>query len=216
MRSLTTSAFALAVLVSWAVQIGAADKEKNKEAKMVPEEGAVEIMLLRQPSVRKELKLSNDESTKIDEYAAKQWQRAQDASGYDEKKRDQEFVEMTKENDRFLDETLKKEQRHRLDQIAMQVAGLLNVTRPAIASKLGLTDEQKKQARVYQKEARESVEELLYTSNEQQRKEQAKELRQTSRKRLMELLTAEQETKWKEMTGAPFTGEIEFEGPDKR
>jgi hypothetical protein len=43
------------------------------------------------------------------------------------------------------------------------------------------------------------------------KEEKLRELRATSRKRLLELLTDEQETKWKEMTGEPFTGELNLD-----
>ena len=59
--------------------------------KMVPEEGAVEVMLLLQPDVCKELNLSQDKRDKIHNFASAQWQKAQTLADLDEKERDKKF-----------------------------------------------------------------------------------------------------------------------------
>src|SRR5207302_1101125 len=101
-------------------------------------------MLLRQASVRDDLKLSHDEAQKINSFAKEQWEKAKAASKLAEPERDRKFAEMSKENDRFLDKTLTKEQRKRLQEIELQYAGLMCLSRPEIAKKLKLTDEQMK------------------------------------------------------------------------
>lgn len=196
---------AMAILAVGTVQVRAADKKK-----MVPEEGAVEVMLLLQPSVVKELNLSQDKRQKIKSFADGQWTKAQALANLDEKERDKRFDEMTKENERFVSEVLSKDQKKRLDQIVLQTAGLLCVTRPHVAKELKLSEEQKKRAAQMQQEARDEVEELIHVTSDKQKDAKARELRETSDKRLMELLTDDQEAKWKELTGAPFRGEIRF------
>lgn len=178
--------------------------------RMVPEEGALEVMLLREKSVREDLKLSHSEADRIHRHCDAQWRKVQEASQLPEAERDKKFEEMTKENDRFLDKTLKKDQRKRLQQIELQVAGLLCVDRPHIAAKLKLTDEQKTRADELQKEARDEMEELIHADPSEQKQEKLDELRATSRKRLLELLTDEQEKIWKELVGAPFQGKFQF------
>src|SRR5436190_24339007 len=132
--------------------------------KMVPEEGAVEVMLLRQPSVRDDLKLSHDEATKIHNFTREQWEKAKEASKLSEPERDKKFNELSKENDKFIDKTLTKAQRQRLKEIELQVAGLLCITRPDISKELKLTADQKKRIPELQKEGRQEMEELLYNS----------------------------------------------------
>ncbi|HVC94487.1 MAG TPA: hypothetical protein VND64_12390 [Pirellulales bacterium] len=206
MRNFLKMAMAMTILVPLAGTVLGADKE----VKLVPEEGAVEVMLLRQSSVRKELKLTPDETKKIHEFTLKQWEKALEVSKLGEKERDKKFTDMAKENERFLEETLEKDQRTRLDQITLQVAGLLCVTRSDVASKLKLTADQKKRAATFQKEGRDEMEELIHATKDEEKQEKLAELRQTSRKRLLDLLTDEQESKWNEMTGKPFNGEILF------
>ena len=203
MRRFLGSIVALSVILAWAAPVLAADK-------MVPEEGAVEVMLLLQPSVCKELNLSQDKRDKINNFADAQWKKAQTLSELNEKERDKKFTDMTKENEKFLADILSKDQKKRLDQILLQTAGLLWVRRPEIAKELNLSSDQKKRAADLQQKARDEMEELIHVTNDEQKDEKLAELQKTSRERLMTLLTPEQKSKWKEMTGEPFKGEISF------
>ncbi|MGH7136626.1 MAG: hypothetical protein ACREHD_12865 [Pirellulales bacterium] len=148
--------------------------------------------------------------SKETQFASGQWKKAQELSKLDEKARDREFMAMTKDNERFIAETLTKDQRKRLDEILLQVAGLLWVTRPEIAKKLDLTEEQKKKAAQLQKEARQEMEELIHSTSDAKKDEELAELRQTSRQRLQSLLTDKQKSKWKEMSGEPLKGKLSF------
>ena len=177
---------------------------------MVPEEGALEVMLLRQQAVQEDLKLTESEIDKIHKHGAKQWEKAVKVNELSEAEQDKEYAKMTKENERFVEETLTKEQLKRLHQITLQSTGLLCVTRPDVAAKLKLTEEQKKRAPKLQKEARREVEELVHATSKEQKREKMRELHETSRLRLLELLTDEQEATWKEMTGRPLKGEFAF------
>lgn len=194
---------ALALVAAWNGSAVSAEK-------MVPEEGATEVMLLLQPAVCQELKLSADERDKIHKFALAQWEKAQKVGKLDEKARDREFIAMTKDNERFIDETLTKNQRRRLNEILLQVAGLLWVTRPEVAKQLDLSEDQKRKAAQLQKEAREEMEELIHTTSDAKKDQELKELRETSRKRLDSLLSEKQKSKWKEMRGEPFKGKITF------
>lgn len=178
---------------------------------LVPEEGAVEIMLLHQESVQKELKLTDEEARKVHEFVARQWKRAQEVARHGAAQRKHSFREMTEQNEKFIGEVLEPEQRKRLNQIALQVAGLLWVTREPVASELKLTAEQKQEARRLQGLARKEMQEVLDSTTPANRKEKLKELEATSRRRLMELLTDEQEARWKEMLGPKFEGRFRFD-----
>lgn len=207
MRRFLRFTVGLAVLAAWAAPVRAAEK-----AKLVPEEGTVEIMLLRQKSVRDDLKIPEATAEKIHKYAAEQWKKAQDVVQLPVNEQDAKFAAMEKENERFLEQTLNAQQRKRLNEITLQIAGLLYVTRKDIASQLKLTAEQTEQARKFQKEAKTEMEEVIESTKPEQRRETFAELRKTSRKRLLDLLTDEQEATWKQMTGAPFNGDFEFAG----
>jgi Spy/CpxP family protein refolding chaperone len=210
MHKLLSLASGFIVLALGASLAYAADK------KMVPEEGAVEIMILRQQSVQRELNLTDEQVEKIHKHGAAQWEKAQKASKLSESEADKKFIELTKENEKFVEQTLNKDQQKRLHEIVLQVAGLLCLTREHVASKLNLTADQKKRAMEMQKEGRQEAEELIHATSKEQKREKLKELRASTRKRVTELLTDDQEAKWKEMTGKPFTGDLAFFDPDDK
>jgi hypothetical protein len=198
-------AFTFVVGAAIAAPLQAADQKM-----MIPEEGTLEILLLRQKSVRDELKVTDATDEKIQKYAAQQWKKAQQISDDSQEEQDRQFDAMAKENEKFLEQTLSKEQQQRLHQIVLQQAGLLYVTRKDIASSIKLTEEQKERARKAQKEARQELEELLDAKDAKARNERLNELYKTNTQRLATLLTAEQNTKWKQMIGAPFTGQFKY------
>jgi len=178
------------------------------ENQMVPEEGAIEVMLLRQASVREELKLKPADATKIHDFTKEQWNKAKQASKLPEPDRDRKFDELAKENHHFLDQTLTRAQRERLKEIELQIAGLLCLTRPEISKKLNLTSEQITRVKQMQKEGRRELEELMYTTKQESRHQKFAELRKTSRDKMLELLDDQQEKTWTQMQGKPFTGEF--------
>jgi Spy/CpxP family protein refolding chaperone len=186
----------------------------DDKAKPVPEEGAVELVLLRHKAVRDDLKLTHREARKIHEFTEQQWKKAQKIEELaDEKEKDRRYNELTREDERFLDEVLTPEQKKRLDQITLQVAGLMWITRPEVADALKLTDEQKKKAAEYQKVARKEMEELLHSETRRDRQAELRKLHATCKERVLELLTDEQEAKFHEMIGHPFRGELSFDEP---
>jgi hypothetical protein len=210
MRSCRMWTLALAAVIAWAPTRAAADEKP----KPVPEEGSLQVVLLRHKSVRDDLKLTHREARKIHEFTEEQWKKAERVEELpDAKERDRKYDEMTKENEQFLDEVLTAAQRKRLHQITLQVAGLLWITRPDVAAELKLTDEQKKKAVEYQQEARKEMEELLHSTTRRDRHAELRKLHEASKKRLLELLTDDQETKYHEMLGHPFRGELRFDEP---
>jgi Spy/CpxP family protein refolding chaperone len=201
------SLLALAIVV-----LGAAAARPADDEKIIAREDAIEVMLLRQKSVQEELKTSSEQNQKIHAFADKQWKKAQSLRGKSEAERDQEFERMAKANQEFLQNTLMPQQVKRLNEIAMQVAGLLWVMRSDVASALNLTDEQKQKIREMHREAHKEAQEALRSDNEAVEDAKFREMRQSNRRRLMSVLTDEQKAKWRQMAGQPFRGELHF-GP---
>jgi len=182
---------------------------------MVPEEETIEILLLRQKSVREELKLNDAAAEKIKTYSASQWKKAQDASKLSKSEQDAKFDEMAKENRQFLETNLNQSQRDRLEQITLQVAGLSCITRPRIADRLKLTAEQKTKAKELQKEANEDLEKLVKSNDSQDRKQEITKLWDKNESRVNQLLTDSQKATWKQMTGHEFKGEFVYAAANK-
>jgi Spy/CpxP family protein refolding chaperone len=201
------SLLALAVAV-----LGTATARPADDEKIIAREDAIEVILLRQKSVQGELKTTPEQNQKIHAFADKQWKKVKAMKGSSESERDREFERMAKANQEFLQNTLRPEQVKRLNEIAMQVAGLLWLMRSDVTSALNLTDEQKQKIRELHREARKEAQEALRSENQAVEEEKFREMRQTNRRRLMSVLTDEQKAKWKEMAGQPFRGELHF-GP---
>jgi Spy/CpxP family protein refolding chaperone len=209
MSTLRKPLLALAVLFVCAAVARPADDDE----KVVAREDAIEVMLLRQQSVQHDLKITEAEGKKIHEFATAQWRKVRAMRGLSEEERNRKFEAMARENEKFLKDTLKPEQRKRLNQIAMQVAGLLWVMRSDVATELQLTDEQKQKLKEAHKEAhQEATEALRSTGGAELKEEKFRELRMASRKRLMSVLTDAQKAKWKQMAGEKFAGPLHF-GP---
>jgi len=189
-----------------------ADEQKPKP---IPEQGAIELVLLRHKAVRDDLKLTRPEARRIHEFTEQQWKKEQEVEAIpDEKERERRFDEMTREDERFLEEILKPEQKKRLDQITLQVAGLLWMTRPEVATALKLTDDQKEKIVEIQKAARKEMEELLHSETRRDRQAELRRHQEACKQRVLELLTDEQEAKYNELIGEPFRGELKFDEAD--
>jgi hypothetical protein len=218
MRSFRRLVVALVVLGVWTVPSRPAEEEKEtkKEAvKLVAQEGAIRLAMLRQKSVQEELKLEEAAVAKIHEFTKKQWDKAQELKSEDDTNK-AKWDELAKENTKFLHDNLSKEQLHRLNQITMQRAGLLWVLRPEVAKKLELTEEQKEKALKLHEAARKEAHEFLQNGgSEEEKVAKMKEIHQANRKALHALLTEEQQKIWKEMAGEPFKGEFHFPASKK-
>lgn len=207
MYTFRKSLVALAALAVWSAAARPAEDER-----IIAREDAIEVMLVRQKSVQEDLKITPEQGEKIHAFAGKQWKKVRDMKDLGEAERTRGFKAMAKANQEFLKDTLSPQQCKRLNQICMQVAGLLWVIRSDVAAELSLTDEQKQKIREMHREAQKEAVEALRSNSGSVEEEKFREMRQSNRKRLMSVLTDEQKAKWKEMAGTPFRGELHF-GP---
>jgi len=186
------------------------------EKEMIAESGAMEIMLLRQKSVQEDLKLTDVHGKKIHEFATEQFKKAREIHKMPEDQHDAKYNELTKENEKFLSSLLSPDQRKRLDQIGMQVGGLLIAARPDVASAVKLTSEQKDKLKELHKEARREAMAILNESKDDSAKEaELKKIHETNHKRLFSLLTPDQQETWKTLAGPEFKGELHFPAAKK-
>jgi hypothetical protein len=204
MIKFATWASTLAAVIVWVTPVRSAD-----ESEMIAESGAMEIVLLRQASVQKELNLGDLHGKKIHEFASQQWKKAREIHKMPPPEQDAKYDELSKENDKFLAEILNPEQKKRLDQIGMQVSGLLWAGRPDVGSALKLTSDQKKKLQELHKEAHKDAQHVL-KETESAKEADLKKLHEDNKKRLMELLTPEQKELWKTLAGPEFKGELNF------
>lgn len=186
----------------------------EKEKEMIAESGAMEIMLLRQKSVQQELKITDVNGKKIHDFASEQWKKAREIHKLPADQQTPKYDELTRENEKFLGNLLTPDQRKRLDQISLQVGGLLMAERPDISAALKLTSDQKTKLKELHKEAhKEALAILNDTKDEATKEAEIKKLHETNNKRLMDLLTPEQKQTLKTLSGPEFKGEFHFNSP---
>lgn len=184
--------------------------------------GGGALGLLVNKSVQEELKITDEQKTKITEFATKanEGRPRFDPNGdMDEfRKSMQEFTKkQTEATEKFSKETLTEEQQKRLKQVQIQSAGLLPGFRgmggPSedTLKALKITEEQKTTFKEIGDQLGKDVQELLqgggFQNPETQKKMQG--LRKEASEKAMAALTEEQKKSWTELTGKPFEIKIE-------
>jgi Spy/CpxP family protein refolding chaperone len=180
----------------------------------VPEGTTVKLLLLRQKSVQKELKLTAEQKKKVVDFTNKQHEKFLKTLKLVEVERKQKHKEMAKENEKFLKDTLMQKQHKRLDQITMQFAALHYLLKPETAKSLNLTDKQIQKFKDLQQEARKALVDVIQADKREGRNKKLAKLREDTRTKILAVLTDEQKAKVREMAGPRFMGEIVFEEPD--
>jgi eukaryotic-like serine/threonine-protein kinase len=174
--------------------------------------------LATQKSVEEELKLSSEEVGRL-KSLAEEGQAARremrDLSEEDRRKKRQEMAETTEKK---VAEIVKPEQLKRLKQIYLQVLGTqIGPVAPAfrlpqVVSGLSLTEEQKEKIATISHDTETSMSGLRQSTNPIEAMKEYLKLREIAQEKIVAVLTSEQQDKWKEMTGEPFKGEVDFPG----
>ena len=177
--------------------------------------GGGQAMLLRQESVQKELKMTDDQKGKLDDFFAGMREKMQDAFQLEGEERAKKMQEIQKENEKTLASILKPEQVKRLKEIGYQQAGGMAFSNPEVAKELAITDEQKTQLRELNQNMMAEMRELFQPGQppDEESRNKMQELRKSTGEKMLKLLTDEQKKKWKTMQGEPFKGEIRFGPP---
>lgn len=163
--------------------------------------------LLTQESVQKELKLTDEQVKGAKELAQKQRESFGGLSNLPAEERMAKIQERIKENEKALAGAIGAEQMGRLKQISLQVRGATTFSDPTVVTALSLSDEQKDKIKAIQEEVRKARGEFDWDKPEESRAK-IEAARKAAAEKVLAVLTTEQTTKWKELIGAPFTGEI--------
>jgi len=176
----------------------------------------MELFLLGQESVKKELQLADDQSTKLQELGEKQRESFGNFRELSEDERRAKFEENRKALDAGLAEILKSEQVARLKQISLQQRGPSAIGDPVVATALDLSADQKAKVTAIEEAGREEMRGLRDAGSPEEGREKFQAFRKAQADKYLAVLTTEQQGKWKELLGAEFAGEIErprFGGP---
>jgi Spy/CpxP family protein refolding chaperone len=173
--------------------------------------------LVLNPSVQKELKLTDEQVSKVKDALAKVRENHKDdlAKLKDlskEERREQGgkvFRAINEESNKAIAKVLDAKQSKRLKQIELQVSGFRAFNAPEVQKSLKLTDEQKDKLKTITEDANKQTRELFQGGFNEETQKKLAELRKETQGKALGVLTAEQKKTWKEMTGEPF--EIKFE-----
>jgi len=194
-----------------AVPAVGATAARAQEEDTLPDTTTAQLILLRQKSVQQELEVTPELGKKVTEFTDKEAKAFLEAMKLKGDERGKKLDELEKENKKFIEDNLSAEQRKRLEQIALQVTGLLQITKPESVKLLNLTEDQQAKFKELQKEARKDLEAIEDAKGKEGRTEKLAKLREEINKKIEAVLTAEQKTKVKELIGEPFKGELVFE-----
>jgi hypothetical protein len=164
--------------------------------------------LLTNPSVKKELKLTDDQLTKVQDALGKVQEKHKDSFT--------KFLQMSKEEQRkvvrsFTEDynkavasVLDANQVKRFKQIQWQLAGVGALEDPELQKSLKLSDDQQKKLTAMFEEFSKKVQELSQGGNVEGQREKFEKIRKDTEEKANGVLTDEQKKQWKEMQGEPF------------
>jgi hypothetical protein len=175
------------------------------------------VMILLAPSVQKELKLNEEQKTKVYNFARTASQKHRDlmqqmmfGGNANPQAMMQASWQIRKENDQAIAQILEPKQKERLDQIVLQHEGPLAVARPEIAAKLKLNETQQEYVQGVLVEMRRelmmSVRQSMAAGqyNPAQARELSAQLRKQAVMDISQVIDAKQKKTFNSMLGAPF------------
>ena len=175
------------------------------------------LMLLAQESVQKEIKLTDEQKTKVDALRTQSREKMQEIFQGDEGERPKKMQELNEENRKAVAAILSPEQGKRLREITYQQRGATAFADPEVVKALNLTEEQQGKVKTINEETQAAMRELFTPGQapDEGTRNKMNDLRKSSGEKLVALLTPEQKTKWTELQGEAFKGEIRF-GPPRQ
>jgi Spy/CpxP family protein refolding chaperone len=173
-------------------------------------------MLLGNEGVQKELKLSEEQTAKVKEFAEAQGEKMREAFGGGrpdfEKMREMQKAS-TEAAEKLVKETLKPEQQKRLKQIQLQQGGLMAFASEEVQKGLSLTDEQKEKLKTLGSDMQKDMQELRQGGFSPETMQKTRALTKEYMGKAADMLTDDQKAKWKEMTGEPFEVQMQRRRP---
>ncbi len=172
--------------------------------------------LFRNPQVQKELKLTEEQRTKLEQLGEQLREKfrglGQELRNLSPEEREKRLESLNAEVEKELAKILNEQQLKRLRQISLQVEGLAALGRPSIAKEVGITEEQQAKIREILREAAEKRRAIFQqgpTGDPQARFQEMQKIRQWVDEQIEKLLTERQKKRWRELIGEPFKFEFQ-------
>ncbi|MDX1931442.1 MAG: hypothetical protein SFU56_02440 [Capsulimonadales bacterium] len=174
-------------------------------------------MMLRLPEVQKELKMTPEQLTKLEnkqqEMRDAMRNAFQNADGQDPEARQKMFADMQAQQKKMVEEVLTPEQTKRFRQLELQQQGPAAILFNAeVATELKVTDEQKSKMQGVQQQSMQEMRDMMQGQDVRSMTQEERQtfmtkmqgMRKANEEKLLGVLTAEQKKQWTEMTGVPF------------
>jgi hypothetical protein len=158
------------------------------------------FMMLMQPDVRKEIKLSKDQDKAIQEFLKNAQSNPSSMAGV----MNMNMVNPAGALPEPVSSKFEASQLQRLEELFLQFNSGLALMDPAVAKALELTEEQSAKVNEIGYEAGAEVQKLMMNMRSQSAANKLKETRKAYAEKLLEILTAGQKAKFVEMSGKPF------------
>jgi hypothetical protein len=174
--------------------------------------------LAQNPSVQKEIKVTDEQKNKLKEAVDKvredhkdDFGKLRDLSQEDRQKFMKTFGDAT---EKAIGKILDDKQMKRLRQIGLQQQGAFAFQSAELQSKLKLTDDQKGKIKTINEEAGQKMRDLFQGGFNEETRTKMTELRKETMDKVTGVLTADQKKAWKEMTGEPFQVQFQPRNPN--
>lgn len=187
------------------------------------QDGAGKPLLLASPKVKQEIKITAEQDNRIRSIireAGSKYEPELRKAGLDRErllKVGLESIQETRDRlNKALPEILMSDQLQRVDQIQIQVNGIISFKRPDVQQKLKLTLLQKLEILKIGADLKQKIDDVVKdVSSAPLRRapagiEKAKELKNAATEKAVQTLTSEQKKTWKEMNGEPFEFRLEL------
>jgi Spy/CpxP family protein refolding chaperone len=176
-------------------------------------------MLLTNKGVQKELKVTDEQASKLEALAQETMEKQREQFGklqdvpQEERREKMQAMARTMNADlrKSLDGILKPEQVKRFEQIQLQQSGTNAFTTPRVVDALKLTDDQKSKIQQINDGVFQSMRDLReeFQSDREGAMKKMADLRKQALDKSLAVLTDSQKATWKELNGEPF--EVKFE-----
>jgi Spy/CpxP family protein refolding chaperone len=166
--------------------------------------------MVRHKAVQEELKISKEQQEKLKDVMTKIRDQLLELIENGEREKARALI---KKHEKDVLQVLRPEQVKRLKEVILQVHGIWAMTVPETAKELQLAPDQQEKIVALQNETEKQMKKIFEGEATDRKDAQKKmaELHNSANDKALLLLTPERKTKWKEMLGEPFKGEIRRE-----
>jgi hypothetical protein len=169
--------------------------------------------LLQQEGVQKDLDLDPDQVGKLNLLIQQQKDSREAMKDMKREERDRRVTAESYETEKAIKAILDGEQLERLKQVYWQLRGTRVWGDEEVVRAIKLTHDQRVEMATIRNEYDKSSRELTKVENRQEQDKKRDELKKSTNERLLAVLSADQQAKYDELMGPPFTGEVRQRGP---